>query len=336
MQDAKSDQAGQTGQKPQPKLGRGLGRLIPVKAPVAVTAIVEPTPAKTAIIESAEPQAPGSTGRRILELSVDSILPNSRQPRRDFDPKSIRELAESIRVSGLLQPIVVRPVIGTQDQYELIAGERRWRASKELGWRSIPAIVTQATDQDSGVWALIENVHRADLNPMDRSLALQRLAAEFRLTHEALAERVGLDRTTVTNLLRLADLDPVSSELVRRGVLSQGHAKALMGIQNGKTRGTLAESAARGDWSVRALEQEVQRLNRSPADVPRGTHPDRRKSHIDGLEKKISQVLGTEVKISTGRKPNTGKLTIAFYSIEQFEGILASMGLKPSQIKLDE
>jgi ParB family chromosome partitioning protein len=333
MQEAKSDQAGQS---PQPKLGRGLGRLIPVKAPVAVKAVVEPVQSKTAIIESTEAPIHEPAHRRILDVSVDSIVPNTRQPRRDFEPKSIRELAESIRSSGLLQPIVVRPVIGSSGQFELIAGERRWRASKELGWRSIPAIVMQATDQDSGVWALIENVHRADLNPIDRSLALQRLASEFRLTHEALAERVGLDRTTVTNLLRLAELDPVSTELVRKGVLSQGHAKALMGIQNTKTRGTLAESAARGDWSVRALEQEVQRLNRSSIDVPRGTQTDRRKAHIDGLEKKISQVLGTEVRISTGRKPNTGKLTISFYSIEQFEGILASMGLKPSQIKIDE
>ena len=333
MQDAKSDASGQ---KPQNKLGRGLGRLIPVKAPLAVTAVVEPVRSSTAIVEPVQSVSQEASGRRIMDVPVASIIPNARQPRRDFDPKSIRELADSIRSSGLLQPIVIRPVIGSVGQFELIAGERRWRASKELGWHSIPAIVMQATDQDSGVWALIENVHRTDLNPMDRSVAMQRLASEFRLTHEALAERVGLDRTTVTNLLRLAELDPVSSELVRKGVLSQGHAKALMGVQNPKTRGTLAESAARGDWSVRSLEQEVQRINRSSVAVPRGTPAERRKTHIDGLEKKISQVLGTDVRISTGRKPNTGKLTISFYSIEQFEGLLTSMGLKPSQIKLDE
>ena len=333
MQDAKSDQAGQ---KPQQKLGRGLGRLIPVKAAVAVTAVVEPVRATAAIVEPIESPKQDPAARRVLEIPVEAIVPNARQPRRDFDAKSIKELADSIRSSGLLQPIVVRPVIGSSGQFELIAGERRWRATKELGWKTTPAIVMQATDQDSGVWALIENVHRADLNPMDRSAAMQRLAAEFRLTHEALAERVGLDRTTVTNLLRLAELDPVSSELVRKGVLSQGHAKALMGVSSPKTRGTLAESAARGDWSVRALEQEVQRLNRSSSDVPRGTPASRRRSNIDGLEKKISQALGTDVRITTGRKPNTGKVSISFYSIEQFEGILASMGLKQSQIKLDD
>jgi ParB family chromosome partitioning protein len=333
MQEAKNDPMDQ---KPQQKLGRGLGRLIPVKAPVAVTAVIEPVRPAVAIIESAQANAQEAGSRRVLDIAIGSISPNARQPRRDFEPKAIRELADSIRHSGLLQPVIVRPIVGSPGQFELIAGERRWRACKELGWTAIPAMVMQATDQDSGVWALIENVHRVDLNPMDRSAAIQRLASEFQLTHEALAERIGLDRTTVTNLLRLAELDPVSSQLVRKGVLTQGHAKALMGVSNPKTRGTLAESAARGDWSVRALEQEVQRLNRASADVPRGTPASRRKSNIDGLEKKISQALGTEVRIITGRKPNTGKLSIAFYSIEQFEGILSSLGLKQNQIKIDE
>ena len=324
------------GQKPQQKLGRGLGRLIPVKAAEAVTAIVEPFKQEVPAKDSSPPAAPQSTGRRVLEIPLASIVANPRQPRREFDAAAIRELAASMRSSGLLQPIVVRPVLGQTDRYEIIAGERRWRASMELGWKSIPAIVTQATDQDAGVWALIENVHRVDLNPIDRSTALQKLAAEFRLTHEALAERVGLDRTTVTNLLRLSDLDPISSELVRKGLLSQGHAKALMGVSNAKTRGTLAESAARGDWSVRVLEQEVQRINRSSNDVPRGTPTSRRRANIEGLEKKISQALGTDVRIITGKKPNTGKLSIAFYSVEQFEGILSSIGLKANQIKIDE
>lgn len=333
MQDAQNDLVGQ---KPQQKLGRGLGRLIPVKVAPVVTAVTESTRSVEGITESATASPRETASRRVLDIAVSSISANTRQPRQDFEPKAIHQLAESIRNSGLLQPIVVRAIIGSPGQFELIAGERRWRACKELGWSTIPALVMQATDQDSGVWALIENVHRADLNPMDRSVALQRLAAEFQLTHEALAERIGLDRTTITNLLRLAELDPISSQLVRRGVLTQGHAKALMGVSNPKTRGTLAESAARGDWSVRTLEQEVQRMNRSSTDVPRGTTASRRKSNIDGLERKISQALGTEVRIITGRKPNTGKLTIAFYSIEQFEGLLSSLGLKQNQIKLDE
>lgn len=333
MPDEKSDQ---NGQRPQQKLGRGLGRLIPVRTTESSPKVSSAVPSNTSSVDSSEVQLKDARIGRVLELPVTSIGPNSRQPRRDFDAKSIKELADSIRSSGLLQPILVRPAIGTPGQFELIAGERRWRAVKELGWNTIPAIVTQATDQDSGIWSVIENVHRADLNPMDRSAAIQRLASEFRLTHEALAERIGLDRTTVTNLLRLSELDPVTSELVRKGVLTQGHAKALMGVTNPKTRATIAESAARGDWSVRALEQEVQRINRSTSEVPRGTTATRRRSNIEGLEKKISQALGTDVRIQAGRKPNTGKLTIAFYSIEQFEGVLASLGLKQSQIKLDD
>jgi ParB family chromosome partitioning protein len=276
-------------------------------------------------------------GKAVVELQIASIQPNQRQPRKEFEPVAIEELAASIRSAGLLQPVIVRPLTGNPNRYELIAGERRLRACKHLGWKAIPAIVTQATDQNAGVWALIENVHRADLNAMDRAQSLKQLASEFRLTHESLAEQVGLDRSSVTNLLRLAELDEVTAGMVRRGLLSQGHAKALLGISSLKTRATLAESAVRGEWSVRALEREVQRVAEAPVvDVPRGTPSTRRRTHIDALERKLSQALGTDVKIQTGRKPNTGKLNIAFYSVEQFEGILSALGVKQSQIRLED
>jgi ParB family chromosome partitioning protein len=344
---------------PVSKLGRGLGRLIPVKAapaaapasatPAAVAATVATTPMKpispvspsadgisTTPKATASPQAE-STGKRVQEIEISKIRPNARQPRRDFDAASISELAGSIRSAGLLQPVILRPITGSRDQFELIAGERRLRACKSLDWTKIPAIVTNATDQDAGVWALIENVHRSDLNPMDRALSLKQLAAEFRLTHESLAEQVGLDRSSVTNLLRLAELDEGTATLVRKGLLSQGHAKALLGIGNLKTRTTLAESTVRGDWSVRALEREVQRMSEASAvDVPRGTKTIRKRTNIEALERKLSQALGTDVAIQTGRKPNTGKLQIAFYSLEQFEGLITALGIKPSQINLAE
>lgn len=342
---------------PVSKLGRGLGRLIPVKAapaavpasatPAAVAATVATTPMKpispvspsadgisTTPKATASPQAE-STGKRVQEIEISKIRPNARQPRRDFDAASISELAGSIRSAGLLQPVILRPITGSRDQFELIAGERRLRACKSLDWTKIPAIVTNATDQDAGVWALIENVHRSDLNPMDRALSLKQLAAEFRLTHESLAEQVGLDRSSVTNLLRLAELDEGTATLVRKGLLSQGHAKALLGIGNLKTRTTLAESTVRGDWSVRALEREVQRMSEASAvDVPRGTKTIRKRTNIEALERKLSQALGTDVAIQTGRKPNTGKLQIAFYSLEQFEGLITALGIKPNQINL--
>ena len=344
---------------PISKLGRGLGRLIPVKAATAppvsapsegAPAVVPTTPNAARIV--AAPSVPVTAreaatslvatvaaealGKRIQEISITQIRPNSRQPRRDFDPKSIEELADSIRAAGLLQPVVVRPIAGSKDQYELIAGERRLRACKTMNWGKIPAIVTNATDQDAGIWALIENVHRSDLNPMDRALSLKQLASEFRLTHEALAEQVGLDRSSVTNMLRLADLDETTSGMVRKGLLSQGHAKALLSISNLKTRATLAESAIRGEWSVRALEREVQRIaTDASVDVPRGTTSTRKRANVEALERKLTQLLGTDVAIQTGRKPNTGKLQIAFYSIEQFEGIVSRLGIKASQLNLE-
>lgn len=364
-----SDVNGET-QKPVAaisKLGRGLGRLIPIQKPAESVAsvpasnppaeAVKPSIAKPATESSRLPlkavtaaaqaksvfavapakESEAAFGRLVLQVPVAAIRPNSRQPRREFDPAAITELANSIRAAGLLQPVVVRPVIGEKSNYELIAGERRLRACKQLGWSEIPAIVMNATDQNAGIWALIENVHRADLNPMDRALSLKELASEFKLTHEALAEQVGLDRSSVTNLLRLAEIDETTAGLVRKGLISQGHAKALLAVGNLKTRATLAESTVRGEWSVRALEREVQRIVEAPtADVPRGTPATRRRSNIDALERKLSQALGTDVAIQTGRKPNTGKLQIAFYSLEQFEGIVSALGVKSNQLSLDE
>ena len=348
---------------PISKLGRGLGRLIPIKSgagspnaapinapaevpPAAVPAVPQASRASVSIpapTVSREPQpslvatvAAEALGKRIQEIQISQIRPNARQPRRDFDSKAIDELADSIRAAGLLQPVVVRPIAGAKDQFELIAGERRLRACKTLNWGKIPAIVTNATDQDAGIWALIENVHRSDLNPMDRALSLKQLAGEFRLTHEALAEQVGLDRSSVTNLLRLAELDETTSGLVRKGLLSQGHAKALLSVSNLKTRATLAESSVRGEWSVRALEREVQRIaSDEVTSVPRGTAGSRKRANVEALERKLAQLLGTDVSIQSGRKPNTGKLQVAFYSLEQFEGLISKLGVKASQLNLD-
>lgn len=332
--------------KPTMKLGRGLGRLIPLASKPNPGAGAPPNaPVDTGVAVAASPvKAPASVAlkqdvapaRQISQVKIDAISPNARQPRTDFDAKAIEELADSIRSAGLIQPIIVRPLTGSPGRYELIAGERRWRACQTLGWRDIPAIVSNVTDQNSGIWALIENVHRSDLNPMDRASALQRLVAEFRLTHEALAEQLGMDRSSITNLLRLSELDSTTADLVRKGHLTQGHAKALLGVSNQKTRATLAESAIRGDWSVRSLEREVQRLAEAEVDVPRGTPASRRRSNIDALERKLSQAIGTEVKIQTGKKPNTGKLSIAFYSLEQFEGIVSRMGVKAAQMHNEE
>jgi ParB family chromosome partitioning protein len=348
-------------QVPAGKLGRGLGRLIPVKnttdtasntsfpvidsKPPVSAAIANPTSAPISdsrvnpVINQKikDLEAPSFVfGKGVDQIEVSKIKPNPRQPRTDFKAIDLESLAASIKSNGLIQPIIVRPLDGFVGQYEIVAGERRWRAFKMLGKSTISAIVIQASDESSGVSALIENVHRTDLNPMDRANAILKLSEEFSLTHDKLAEKLSLDRSTVTNLLRLAELDSVTAGMVRQGLISQGHAKALLGVLDIKTRTTLAESTVRGEWSVRALEREVQRLSSdAKGRVPRGTLPARRQANVKDLETRLSQLLGTRVSIQLGRKPNTGKVSMEFFSLDQFEGMLAKLGLRTDQIRFE-
>ena len=344
------------------KLARGLGRLIPIKSsqdnslktPVSgtgrsvpvtripiqsslSTSIVTPdTGAINAEFDKGSKVSGFVFGKGVEEINVSKISANPRQPRTEFKVVELEGLAASIKSNGLLQPIIVRPIEDSVGQFEIVAGERRWRAFKMLGKLSIPAIIVQASDEHSGVCALIENVHRTDLNPMDRAIAVQKLSEEFSLTHDKLAEKLSLDRSTVTNLLRLAELDTQTAGLVRQGILLQGHAKALLGVLDIKVRSTLAESAVRGEWSVRALEREVQRLSaESKGRVPRGTQPARRQANVKDLETRLSLLLGTRVTIQLGRKPNTGKVSMEFFSLDQFEGMLAKLGLRTDQIQFE-
>lgn len=344
------------------KLGRGLGRLIPIKnsqdntVKTVVSGTISSTPVTRVPIQSGLSKSivtpdkviispefdKGSKvsafvfGKSVEEINISKISANPRQPRTDFKVVELEGLAASIKSNGLLQPIIVRPIEGSVGQFEIVAGERRWRAFKMLGKLSIPTIIVQASDEHSGVCALIENVHRTDLNPMDRAIAVQKLSEEFSLTHDKLAEKLSLDRSTVTNLLRLAELDTQTAGLVRQGILLQGHAKALLGVLDIKARSTLAESAVRGEWSVRALEREVQRLSaESKGRVPRGTQPARRQANVKDLETRLSLLLGTRVTIQLGRKPNTGKVSMEFFSLDQFEGMLAKLGLRTDQIQFE-
>ncbi|MSR34294.1 MAG: ParB/RepB/Spo0J family partition protein [Phycisphaerales bacterium] len=348
-------------QVPLGKLGRGLGRLIPIKntqqnaeksSVLSVdpkSPILHPTEKLSNVRTDSSRNIPSSVelnketkvsgvvfGNGVDQIDISKIRPNPRQPRTDFKTSELEGLATSIKSNGLLQPIIVRPLGSTDGQYEIVAGERRWRAFKMLGKIAIAAIIVQASDEHSGVCALIENVHRTDLNPMDRALAILRLSEEFSLTHDKLAEKLSLDRSTVTNLLRLADLDTQTASLVRQGLLTQGHAKSLLGVLDIKARHTLAESTVRGEWSVRALEREVQRLSaESKGRVPRGTQPARRQANVKDLETRLSQLLGTRVTIQLGRKPNTGKVSMEFFSLDQFEGMLAKFGLRTDQIRFE-
>lgn len=324
------------------RLGRGLGALIPIaRQDAGATAIANAAVATppsvdvsrgTAAIGSEHQAAKCEATDGPRPLPVDAITPNRHQPRDTFSEESIAELAESIRKAGVLQPILVRPAPSSdgREGYELIAGERRWRAVKRLGLPTIPAIVRSATDLEAAEFALVENLQRDDLNPVERAFALRSLAETFGLSHQQIAEAVGLDRPTISNLIRLTELDRRSLDLVRIGKLSAGHARALLGIRDTATRSLLADTAVMEEWSVRTLEREVQRTVDRAANskVSRGTQPTAvRSAHISGLEDKLSRALGTRVHLQLGRKKGTGRMTIEFFSLEQFDGILATLGV---------
>jgi ParB family chromosome partitioning protein len=230
-----------------------------------------------------------------------------------------------------MQPIVVRHGSkGVSTRFELIAGERRWRAAKHLGLTEIPAVIRQVGDQTAAEWALIENIQREDLNPIERSEAIGRLVEEFSLTHQSLAERLGLDRVTITNLLRLADLDPFTKEAVRKGVLSQGHAKVLLGVSQPERRKALASAAISSGLSVRELERRVREFD-SPKSAPQTGQAAilTTKPHIADLERRLSEHLGTKVTIRENPKnKGSGHVIIDYYSIAQFDGLMAKVGFQ--------
>jgi ParB family chromosome partitioning protein len=275
----------------------------------------------------------------VIELTTSSIVRNARQPRERFEDRALSALADSISQNGLLQPIIVRRLSvprGTL-QYELIAGERRLRAFEKLGKKSIPAIVRQVGDTESGVLALVENVQREDLNPIERATALKRLQADFGWTQQQAAERIGLDRATVANLIRLTELDPFVTGCVREGKLSQGHAKALLAVDDAQARRAVAERALHDEWSVRQIEREVQRLKAASSmdgAVSSLTPPKPRvTAQVTDLEKRLGSHLGTKVAISKGKKLGTGKLTIDFYSLDQFDGLMNRLGFDPNNLR---
>ena len=282
-------------------LGRGLDALLGPSQPAD-----DVQPGEDADAPAAEPAN---------SLPVDLIQRGRYQPRRNFDEDRLRELADSITAQGMVQPIVVRPA--GEGRYEIIAGERRWRAAQIAGLASVPVVVREVDDQSAMAMALIENIQRDDLNPLEEATALHRLLNEFELTHQQVAQAVGKSRTTVTNLIRLLELNPEVKEMVERGELEMGHARALLALTGLAQTQAGSQVAAKG-LSVRETEALVRRLNqpKEPAPPPQEKDPDVRR-----LLDELTDRLGAKVALQQGTR-GKGRLVISYNTLEELEGIL--------------
>jgi len=263
-----------------------------------------------------EAPAPAESDGELREIPVDLIQRGKYQPRRDIEPESLQELADSIKAQGLMQPIVIRPI--SDKRYEIIAGERRWRAAQLAGLGGIPALVRDVSDEAAIAMALIENIQREDLNPIEEAVALQRLQQEFELTQQEVAEAVGKSRSTVANLLRLMSLEPEVRTMLEHGDLDMGHARCLLSLTGAAQCQAARQVSARG-LSVRQAEALVRRLlaeaEREPEEKP-ALDP-----NIRRLQDDLSERLGTRVQIQHG-KGGKGKLVLTYGSLEELDGIL--------------
>jgi len=288
-------------------LGRGLGALIPSAGP-------------------------GESG--LLTLDLSALVPNPRQPRTDFDAAALEELAQSIGQIGMLQPILVRP--SGDGRYEIIAGERRYRAARLAGMQRVPAVVRQTADDQILTEALVENIHRADLNPLEEAAAYDQLLGDFGMTHEALATRLGKSRSAITNALRLLGLPTAVQHRVLAGTLTAGHARALLGVDDPGLQEQLAERVAAEELSVRATEELVRDVVAlghhdgsgngavTQDEDERGAMTPPRRGPFLGLERRIGEALSTRVQIKgTSRR---GKLVIDYAGQEDLERLLDILG----------
>jgi ParB family chromosome partitioning protein len=259
---------------------------------------------------SATPEA--EMGETLIEIPIDQIQPNPRQPRKTFEPAPLAELAKSIKASGLIQPVVVRKIGGG---YQLIAGERRWRAARVAGLARVPAVVREASDVETLELALVENLLREDLNPMEQAEAYQRLIGEFGWTQEQLGARVGKDRSSIANALRLSKLPVPIQDDLRSGRLTMGHALALLGLTTPEEQLKLREEILAHSWSVRATEATVQTRRPAP---PVGR---RRSAELVAVEEAIAHVLMTRVRITgTDRR---GRIEIEYGNADELERLSA-------------
>jgi ParB family transcriptional regulator, chromosome partitioning protein len=300
-------------------LGRGIGALIPVTE--------EHTPRPVDVFfPEATPQEGlvAVPGARLASIEIDSVVPNPHQPRKEFDAEALDELVVSIRENGVLQPIVVRPAPdGSEAKYELVMGERRLRASKRAGLSTIPAVIKETSDDAMLQDALLENLHRAQLNPLEEASAYQQLLSDFAITHEQLAGRIGRSRPQISNTIRLLKLSPAVQRRVAAGVLSAGHARSLLGVEDADQQDHLAGRVVAEGISVRGLEEIVAT---GGAQAPSGPVVRRNKPVAPGLTdlaERLSDRLETRVKVDLGRRK--GKITVEFASLDDLRRIVDIM-----------
>lgn len=278
--------------KPKGGLGRGLAALLP-------------------------------TGEsQLREVDIDLIVPNPRQPREQIDPEALATLAESIRQHGVLQPLIVSELArepGRPATFQLVAGERRWQAAKLAGLERVPVVVKDASDQQLLEWALIENLQRADLSPLEEAAAFRHLIDDFGLTQDQVADRVGRSRSAVANTLRLLRLPAEARALVASGALSEGHARALLMVEDERRLVDLARRAVAEGWTVRRTEQEARRV---PAARPPRAQPD---LAWTALAARLQETLGAKVELA--RTKTGGRLTIHFYSADDLTELARRLGL---------
>jgi ParB family transcriptional regulator, chromosome partitioning protein len=275
------------------RLGKGLGALLG---------------------EYLEPSAGPAETRR---LPLSAIVPNPLQPRKLFSDEELEGLAASIRENGLLQPLVVRPIAGAPDRFELVVGERRFRAITRLGWEDVPVLVRDATDETLLVLALVENLQREALNPLEEAEGYVALSDKFQLSHTEIAKAVGKDRSTVANVIRLLKLPPSVRKLLEEGALSQGHARALLSLDDSVLAAELGRRAAKEGWSVREVERRVGNNGGRPSKAKAKKPKD---PVVRALEQALEDRLMTRVEVRGGRG-GKGKIEVAYHGPEDFERV---------------
>ena len=299
--------------KPSTRLGRGLSTLVtPREAPATSTA--------------AQPSTGSYDAVQFRQLPIDAIVPNPRQPRTGFNETALTELADSVRTNGILQPVVVR-IVG--DKYELVAGERRWRAAKTAGLPTIPAVVRELTDAQAFATALVENLQREDLGPLERGAAYQHYLESFGGTIEDLAARLSESRASVSNYLRLLKLRPEICYMLGTGELGMGQARAIAGIDDPQRQLAIARLAGRRNLSVRQVEALARSASddvHAPAPAEESVESKTYRLHLAQVEQALSKAAGLRVRLHSGKKKNSGRVVVFYDTLEEFDRIAERLG----------